>query len=78
MRNIRFKRRMIWFMGIAVGILFVLIIRVAYLQFIKGGELQILAYEQQTLDRKINPKRGTIFDSNMNEVAVSSTVYTVI
>ena len=41
------------------------------------GELQTLAYEQQTLDRKINPKRGTIYDSNMNEIAVSSTVYTV-
>ena len=77
MRNISAKRRMLYFLGIASIILFLLIIRVGYLQFVRGGELQTLAYEQQTLDRKINPKRGTIYDSNMNEIAVSSTVYTV-
>ena len=68
---------MIYLMIIAVVILFALIIRIAWIQFINGEELQTLAYEQQTLDRKINPKRGTIYDSNMNEIAVSSTVYTV-
>ena len=37
-----------------------------------------MAYMQQTLDRKINPKRGTIFDSTgKNILAVSSTVETV-
>jgi len=77
MRNISLKRRMLYFLLIASIILLLLIIRVAYLQFVRGGELQTLAYEQQTLDRKINPKRGTIYDSNMNEIAVSSTVYTV-
>ena len=77
MRNISLKRRMLFCMWMATLILFLLIIRVGYLQFIRGGELQTLAYEQQTLDRKINPKRGTIYDSNMNEIAVSSTVYTV-
>ncbi len=77
MRNISLKRRMLLCMWISSTILFLLIIRVGYLQFLRGGELQTLAYEQQTLDRKINPKRGTIYDSNMNEIAVSSTVYTV-
>ena len=77
MRNISLKRRMLYFLGSVSIILFLLIIRVGYLQFTRGGELQTLAYEQQTLDRKINPKRGTIYDSNMNEIAVSSTVYTV-
>jgi len=77
MRNISLKRRMLYLLLIASIILFLLIIRVGYLQFVRGGELQTLAYEQQTLDRKINQKRGTIYDSNMNEIAVSSTVYTV-
>jgi len=77
MRNISLKRRMLICLGVASIILFSLIIRVGYLQFVRGVELQTLAYEQQTLDRKINPKRGTIYDSNMNEIAVSSTVYTV-
>lgn len=77
MKNISLKRRMLYLLIIVSIILLLLIIRVAYLQFIEGEKLQILAYEQQTLDRKINPKRGTIYDSNMNEIAVSSTVYTV-
>lgn len=77
MRNVSRKRRMVYLLLIASIILLALIIRVAWIQFISGGELQTLAYEQQTLDRKINPKRGTIYDTNQNELAVSSTVYTV-
>ena len=77
MKNISRKRRMIYALIAASILLGALIIRVAWIQFVDGGELQTLAYEQQTLDRKINPKRGTIYDSNMNEIAVSSTVYTV-
>ena len=77
MKNISRKRRMIYFLIGASIILAFLIFRVAWIQFINGEELQNLAYEQQTLDRKINPKRGTIYDSNMVPIAVSSTVYTV-
>ena len=77
MKNISRKRRMIIMLLVSAVIFIILIIRVGWIQFINGGELQSLAYEQQTLDRKINPKRGTIYDSNMTELAVSSTVYTV-
>jgi stage V sporulation protein D (sporulation-specific penicillin-binding protein) len=55
-----------------------LIGRLGFIQFVQGAELTSLAYEQQTLDRSINPKRGTIYDSSgKNELAVSSTVETV-
>ncbi len=77
MKNLSRKRRMLYLLCIAIAILFLLIIRVGWIQFISGEELQALAYEQQTLDRKINPKRGVIYDSNLNQIAVSSTVYTV-
>ena len=77
MRDISRKRRMKNALVIAITILILLIFRVGWIQFINGGELQSLAYEQQTLDRKINPKRGTIYDKNGNELAVSSTVYTI-
>ncbi len=77
MNNISRKRRMVFLLLFAITILIVLIFRVAWIQFVNGEELQILAYEQQTLDRKINPKRGTIYDSNMIPIAISSTVYTV-
>ncbi len=59
-------------------ILLLLIGRIAYIQFIQGKELKKLAYEQQTLDRAVNPKRGTIYDATgKNILAVSSTVETI-
>ena len=43
-----------------------------------GSRLKELAYMQQTLDRSINPKRGTIYDTTgKNVLAISSTVETV-
>ena len=45
---------------------------------VEGSELQSLAYKQQSLDRKINPKRGTIYDATgKNVLAVSANVETV-
>lgn len=59
-------------------IIFLLIFRIAWIQFVNGEELQAMAYNQQTLDRKINPKRGTIYDATGETVlAVSSSVETV-
>ncbi len=55
-----------------------LLIRIGFIQFIQGKELSELAYEQQTLDRTINPKRGVIYDSTgKNVLAQSSTVNTI-
>lgn len=59
-------------------IIFLLIFRIAWIQFVNGEELQAMAYNQQTSDRKINPKRGTIYDATGETVlAVSSSVETV-
>lgn len=72
------KKKMRNTLFIAFIIVGSLIGRIGYIQFIQGGELSALAYKQQTLDRNINPKRGTIFDSTKNKIlAVSSTVETV-
>lgn len=49
---------------ISLLIILCLIGRIGYLQFVQGGELSSMAYQQQTLDRSINPKRGTIYDRN--------------
>ena len=62
---------------ICVGLFSLLIIRIGYIQFIQGEELQTLAYVQQTLDRKINPNRGTIYDRNGEILAMSASVETV-
>ena len=58
--------------------LIALLARIGWIQFGMGSELQSKAYVQQTLDRSINPRRGTIYDSTgSNILAVSSTVETV-
>ena len=72
------KKKMRNTLFITFIIIICLIVRVGYIQFIQGSELSSLAYQQQTLDRKINPKRGTIYDATgKKELAVSSTVETV-
>ena len=72
------KKKMRNTLFIAFLIIICLMGRIGYIQFIQGGELSTLAYQQQTLDRSINPKRGTIYDSTgKNALAVSSTVETV-
>lgn len=48
------------------SLLFLLILlttRIGYIQFVQGEELKSMAYVQQMLNRSINPKRGTIYDS---------------
>ena len=72
------KKKMRNTLFICFLIMICLMVRIGYIQLIQGKELSQLAYEQQTLDRKINPKRGTIYDATGNNIlAVSSTVETV-
>ena len=76
--NVSRKRRIIYTLFISFLILSLLIIRIGFIQFVQGAELKAMAYQQQSLDRKINPKRGTIYDATgKNILAVSATVETV-
>ena len=72
------KKKMRNTLFITFLIILCLIGRIGYIQLLQGGELSSMAYQQQTLDRTINPKRGTIYDATgKNVLAVSSTVETV-
>jgi len=63
---------------IAFFICIALIIRIGFIQFVQGSELQAMAYSQQTLNRNINPKRGTILDAtSKNVLAMSASSETV-
>lgn len=76
--NISRKRRLRSMLFISFTICVLLIIRIGFIQFVQGSELQSMAYMQQTLNRKINPKRGTIYDATgKNILAVSASVETV-
>lgn len=58
-------------------ILALLICRIGYLQFVKGSTLKELAYNQQSINQIISPKRGSIYDANGEELATSVSVDTV-
>lgn len=72
------KRRMRFALICSTIIFWGLATRVGYIQFFEGEKLQQMAYLQQTLNRNINPKRGTIYDSSGKvELATSSSVETI-
>lgn len=68
------KKKLRTILFVIFTIVLLLICRLGYIQLIDGKRLSYLAYEQQTLDRAINPKRGTIYDSTGKILAQSSTV----
>ena len=72
------KKRIKIALIIACIIFMGIIVRVGWIQFYQGDMLKQMAYLQQTLDRKISPKRGTIYDTTGKVVlATSSSVETV-
>ena len=76
--NIGRKKRLMKMLIVAFVICNLLIVRVGFIQFVQGEELQAKAYAQQTLNRNINPKRGTIWDATGKvALAVSASVETV-
>ena len=76
--NISRKKRLRTILFMSFSVCTLLVIRIGFIQFVQGSELQAMAYTQQTLNRKINPKRGTIYDSTgKNVLAVSASVETV-
>ena len=78
MIKLKSKKKITKIMFLAFIILFVLIFRIGYLQFVNGNYLQELAYEQQLKERAVSAKRGTIYDSTGKyTLAVSSTVFSI-
>lgn len=63
---------------IVVLIIFVLLIgRIGFLQFVQGNYLKEQAYNQQTINQIISPKRGNIYDSTGKALAISAQVDTI-
>ncbi len=54
-----------------VGVL-VLLVRLAWIQFVRGEEYSRMAAEQQTRDSVISAKRGSIYDRNLKILAQSA------
>lgn len=75
--KIKSKKRLVVVMILACFMFLVLIVRIGYIQLIKGEWLSTKASQQQTREIPIEAKRGTLYDANMKELAVSVTKYTV-
>ena len=60
-----------------LGLFFLLIIRLAFLQLVQGASLKESMYNQLIKSETINPKRGTIYDTTGKALAVSAQVDTV-
>lgn len=75
--SFRGKKRLLLMLAVFVLSLIVLSIRVGYIMLFKAEEYQNMAYEQQTRDRLIAPKRGSILDRNGNGIAVTESVSAV-
>ena len=62
---------------VVILILLLLIVRIGFLQFVHGNYLKELAYNQQTINQIISPKRGNIYDSTGKALAISAQVDTI-
>lgn len=76
--NLKSKKKMRNALILSVVVFLALIGKIAYIQFVQGGELIKLAQEQQMMSRSVTPKRGNIYDSTGKYIlATSSSVETV-
>ena len=72
------KRKMFIELLIILCIFLILIIRIGFIQIVDGRKLKTMALEQQSLERNIGAKRGTIYDATgENILAISSNVESV-
>ena len=63
---------------IVIIVIFVLLLgRIGYLQFVDGAYLTEIAYQQQAINQILSPKRGNIYDSTGNALAISAQVDTI-
>lgn len=71
------KKKLLIFLFCAVFGYLLLFGRILFIEFFCAEEWQELAYEQQTRDRLITPKRGSILDRNGEGIALTETVCAV-
>ncbi len=62
---------------LTILIFILLIVRIGFLQFVQGNFLKEKAYQQQTINQIISPKRGNIYDSTGKALAIGAQVDTI-
>ncbi|WP_081411100.1 stage V sporulation protein D [Desulfotruncus alcoholivorax] len=72
--NITVRKRLTWTFLLASAAFMILVGRLAWVQFVRGDELQKKALEVRMRDVPVEAKRGSIFDRNGNELVTSISV----
>lgn len=62
---------------VTIIIFILLTIRIGFIQFVQGNFLKEKAYQQQTINQIISPKRGNIYDSTGKALAIGAQVDTI-
>lgn len=75
--TIKMKKRIIFCLSCFLVAFIILFGRVIYIQTVNAEQYQKMAYEQQTRDRLITPKRGEIRDRNNQIIATNESVYSI-
>lgn len=76
-KNFIYTKKLKASLVIILLIFLLLITRIGFLQFVQGNHLKELAYNQQTINQIISPKRGNIYDSTGKALAISAQVDTI-
>ncbi len=62
---------------VTILVFLLLIGRIGFIQFVQGNFLKEKAYQQQTINQIISPKRGNIYDSTGKALAIGAQVDTI-
>ena len=76
-KNLIHTKKLVGSLIIVLLIFALLLLRIGYLQFVEGNSLKEQAYNQQTINQIISPKRGNIYDSTGKALAISAQVDTI-
>lgn len=71
------KKRIIIAFALIMALLIILAFRTAWIQVVKSDDYSQKAINQQTSDIPLEAKRGSIYDTNGQELAASATCYSV-
>ena len=75
--RMQYNKRIIIMACGAIALLFLLLVRTAWIQIVDGERLSRAALEQQTSDNTVSAKRGNIYDRNYKALASNTSVETI-
>lgn len=79
--SLKNQKRIVIILLCAVAVSLILFLRLIYIQIIKSSHYTQMAYDQQTRERSVSAKRGTIYDATGQKVlaqSISVNVVTVV